>query len=162
AIEAARARGGMVIAQLNPRVPFTYGDAVVATEAISYAIESDTPLASPSPRPVPAACASIGDRVAALVPDGATLQLGIGVVPDAVLAALTRRRGLRVWSEMFSDGVLTLDKAGALDPDHPITASFAFGSAELYDWMDHNQKVFMLRTEKTNDPAMIALQRQMV
>jgi acyl-CoA hydrolase len=162
AIEAARARGGMVIAQVNPRVPFTYGDAVVATEAISYAIESDVPLASPSPRPVPAVCAPIGERVAALVPDGATLQLGIGVVPDAVLAALTRRRGLRVWSEMFSDGVLTLDKAGALDPDHPITASFAFGSAELYDWMDHNQKVFMLRTEKTNDPAMIALQRQMV
>lgn len=162
AIEAVRARGGMVIAQLNPRVPFTYGDAVVPAEAIGYAIESDVPLASPSPRPVPAACASIGERVAALVPDGATLQLGIGVVPDAVLAALTRRRGLMVWSEMFSDGVLALHKAGALDPDHPITASFAFGSAELYDWIDHNPKVFMLRTEKTNDPAMIALQRQMV
>lgn len=162
AIEAVRARGGMVIAQLNPRVPFTYGDAVVAAEAIGYAIESDVALASPSPRPVPAACRSIGERVAALVPDGATLQLGIGVVPDAVLAALTRRRGIMVWSEMFSDGVLTLDKAGALDPDHPITASFAFGSAELYDWMDHNRKVFMLRTEKTNDPATIALQRQMV
>ena len=162
AIQAVRARGGLVVAQVNPRVPYTYGDAVLPTDAIRYAIETDVPLASPSPRPVPEACASIGDRVAELVPDGATLQLGIGAVPDAVLAALTRRRGLMVWSEMFSDGVLSLDKAGALDPDHPITASFAFGSAELYDWMDRNPKIFMLRTETTNDPAMIALQRQMV
>jgi acyl-CoA hydrolase len=162
AIEAARARGGMVIAQVNPRVPFTYGDAVVSTDAIRYAIETDVPLTSPSPRPVPEACASIGDRVAKLVPDGATLQLGIGVVPDAVLAALARHRGLMVWSEMFSDGVLMLDKAGALDQDHPITASFAFGSQELYDWMNRNPKICMLRTETTNDPAMIALQPQMV
>jgi acyl-CoA hydrolase len=134
----------------------------VATDAIRYAIETDVPLASPSARPVPDACASIGDRVAALVSDGATLQLGIGVVPDAVLAALTRHRGLMVWSEMFSDGVLVLDKAGALDPDHPITASFAFGSPELYDWMNRNPKVCMLRTETTNDPAVIARQPQMV
>jgi acyl-CoA hydrolase len=162
AIEAARSRGGMVIAQMNPRVPFTYGDAVVPADAIRYAIETDVPLASPSPRPIPEACASIGDRVAKLVPDGATLQLGIGVVPDAVLAALTRHRGLMVWSEMFSDGVFMLDKAGALNPDHPITASFAFGSPELYDWLNRNPKVRMLRTETTNDPAMIAIQPQMV
>jgi acyl-CoA hydrolase len=162
AIEAVRARGGLVIAQVNARVPYTYGDAVLATDAISYAIESDVSLSSPPPRAVPEACASIGDRVAALVPDGATLQLGIGAVPDAVLAALTGRHGLMVWSEMFSDGVLTLDKAGALDPDHPVTASFAFGSAELYDWMDRNPNIRMLRTETTNDPALIAFQPQMV
>jgi hypothetical protein len=74
------------------------------------------------------ALASTGDRVAALVPDGATLQLGIAAVPDAVLAALCGRRGLGLWSEMFSDGVLALHKAGALDPGQQITASFAFGS----------------------------------
>jgi acyl-CoA hydrolase len=162
AIEAVRARGGLVIAQLNPRVPFTFGDAVLPADAIGYAIETDVPLASPPPRPVPEACASIGDRVAALVPDSATLQLGIGAVPDAVLAALTGRRGLMVWSEMFSDGVLALDKAGALDPDHPVTASFAFGSPELYDWMDRNPGIRMLRTETTNDPALIARQPRMV
>jgi acyl-CoA hydrolase len=162
AIEAARSRGGLVIAQLNPRVPRTYGDAVLAADAIDYAIEADAPLASPAPRPVAGTCAPIGDRVAALVPDGGTLQLGIGAVPDAVLAALTGRHGLRVWSEMFSDGVLALEKAGALDPDEQITASFAFGSAELYDWMDRNPRIRMLRTETTNDPALIALQPRMV
>jgi acyl-CoA hydrolase len=162
AIEAARSRGGLVIAQLNPRVPRTYGDAMLTVDAIDYAIEADAPLASPPPRPVSGTSAPIGDRVAALVPDGGTLQLGIGAVPDAVLAALTGRHGLRVWSEMFSDGVLALEKAGALDPDQQITASFAFGSAELYDWMDRNPRIRMLRTETTNDPALIALQPRMV
>jgi len=94
--------------------------------------------------------------VAALVGDGATLQLGIGAVPDAVLAGLHDRRGLAVWSEMFSDGVLGLAKAGALDPEQPVTASFAFGSPDLYAWMDRNPDVRMLRTETVNDPARIA------
>jgi len=156
AIEAARARGGLVIAQLNPRMPYTHGDAVVDTGQIDYAIEADVTLPSPPSRPPSAVSAAIGDRVAALVPAGATLQLGIGAVPDAVLTALTTRHGaLRVWSEMFSDGVLALDKAGALDLSQPVVASFAFGSAELYDWMDRNPRIRMLRTETTNDPAQI-------
>ena len=162
AIETVRSRGGLVIAQLNPQVPFTYGDSFLAVDDIDYAIETDVPLAVPPQRPPRDSSASIGDRVAALVPDGATLQLGIGAVPDTVLAALCDRRGLTVWSEMFSDGVLALHKAGALDPGHPITASFAFGSVELYDWMDRNPGVAMLRTETTNDPARIAQRPRMV
>jgi hypothetical protein len=141
AIESVRSHGGVVIAQINPHVPYTYGDAVLAVDDIDYAIEADTPLPSPPPRPGLDVSASIGDRVAALVPEGATLQLGIGAVPDAVLTALCGRRGLKIWSELFSDGVLALDKAGALDSGHPITASFAFGSAELYDWMNRNPNI---------------------
>jgi acyl-CoA hydrolase len=162
AIEAAQARGGLVIAQLNPRVPYTYGDAVLAVAEVDYAIEADAPLPSPRPRPATGESALIGQRVAALIPDGATLQLGIGAVPDAVLAGLRERRGLRVWSEMFSDGVLALDKAGALDPGEQITASFACGSTELYDWMDRNPGIRMLRTETTNNPALIARHPQMI
>ena len=162
AIETARARGGLVIAQLNTQVPYTYGDAVLAVEDVDYAIETDIPLASPPQRPARDSSASIGDRVATLIPDGATLQLGIGAVPDAVLSALRGRRGLAVWSEMFSDGVLTLHKAGVLDPGQQITASFAFGSAELYDWMGRNPDIAMLRTETTNDPARIAQRPRMI
>jgi acyl-CoA hydrolase len=162
AIEAARARGGIVVAQLNRSVPYTYGDAVLNLDDIDYAIEVDAPLPSPPSRPRADAFAAIGERVAALVGDAMTLQLGIGAVPDAVLSALTDRRGLMVWSEMFSDGVLDLAKAGALDPDRVITASFAFGSPELYDWMDRNPGLLMLRTETTNDPAQIARQPRMV
>ena len=104
---------------------------------------------------------AIGERVASRVSDGATLQMGIGGVPDATLNALTGRRGLRVWTEMFSDGVLELDRVGALDPHHPLTASFLFGSRELYDWLDGNHRVRMMRTEHTNDPGLIAQQRMM-
>ncbi len=162
AIEAARARGGLVIAQINPNMPYTYGDAVLVADSIDYAIEADIPLPSPPPRPVLDACASIGDRVAALVTDGATLQLGIGAVPEPVLAALAGKHSLKVWSEMFGDGVLALEKAGALEPGHLITASFASGRAELYDWMDRNPSIRMMRTETISDPAQIMLRPQMV
>ncbi|HYQ68998.1 acetyl-CoA hydrolase/transferase family protein [Actinophytocola sp.] len=162
AVEAVRARGGLVIAQLNPRMPYTYGDAVLPCDEIDHAIEVDEPLSTPAPRAVSEVSRQIGDRVAALVPEAATLQLGIGAVPDAVLAALTGRRGLSVWSEMFSDGVLGLARAGALDPDAPVTASFVFGTEELYRWVDRNPMVRLLRTEKTNDPGLIARQRSLV
>jgi acyl-CoA hydrolase len=135
---------------------------VLPAEAIDYAIEADIPLPSPPRRQVPESCAAIGDRVAVLAGDGATLQLGIGAVPDAVLAALSPRRDLKVWSEMFSDGVLALEKAGALESGHLITASFAFGSAELYDWMDRNPSIAMMRTETVNDPAQIARRPRLV
>ncbi len=162
AIEAARMRGGLIVAQLNPNMPYTYGDAVLAWEEIDYAIEADTPLPSPPLRTAPDVSQAIGERAAGHVPEGATLQLGIGTIPDAVLAALTGRRGLSVWSEMFSDGVLALEKSGALAPDIPVTASFAFGTPELYDWIDRNPRVRLLRTEKTNDPGLIAKHPRLV
>ncbi len=161
AIAAVRARGGLVVAQLNRQMPYTFGDAVLATDEIDLAIEADAELPSPLRRPAAPVHQSIGERVAGLVPDAATLQLGIGSVPDAVVGALHGRRGLTVWSEMFSDGVLELEQNGALDPDVPVTASFAFGSGDLYRWMDRNPRVRMLRTEKTNDPALIARQPAM-
>ena len=162
AIDAALARGGLVIAQVNPRMPYTQGDAVLPADDIDYGIEVDEPLPSPQPHPASDVFRSIGERVAALVPDAATLQLGIGGVPDAVLDALASRRDLMVWSEMFSDGVLALDRAGALDPGSPITASFVFGSPELYDWINRNPRIRLLRTEKTNDPGLIARHPRMV
>ncbi len=156
AIEAVRARGGLVVAALNPRMPYTYGDGQVALDAVDYAVEVDEPLAG-LPANVPDEVSTvIGERVASLVGDGATLQMGIGAIPDAAVRGLVARRGLRIWSEMFSDGVLALDAAGALDPASPVTASFVFGSEELYAWVDGNPRVRLLRTEKTNHPALIS------
>jgi acyl-CoA hydrolase len=156
AIEAARARGALVIAQMNPQMPYTFGDAVLPLDVIDYGVEVDEPLASPTALPLDDVSRTIGERVAARVHDGATMQLGIGAVPDAVLHGLLERKGLTVWTEMFSDGVLALEKAGALDPDTLVTASFLFGSPELYAWVDRNPRVQMLRTETTNEPARIA------
>jgi acyl-CoA hydrolase len=114
AIEACRARGGVVIAQLNPRMPYTFGDGQLALDEIDYAVELEQPMVEHHPRPPDDVSAGIGERVASRIGDGTTLQAGIGAVPDATLLALLQRRGLRVWSEMFSDGVLALDQAGAL------------------------------------------------
>ncbi|MFL6055640.1 MAG: hypothetical protein ACJ72W_22475 [Actinoallomurus sp.] len=132
AIEAARARGGLVIAQLNRQMPYTFGDAVLPVGDFDYAIEVDSELPGPVRQAQGAVSQEIGERVAALVPENATMQLGIGAVPDAVLESLRSRRGLGVWSEIFSDGVLALEQAGALSQTSAITASFAFGSQELY------------------------------
>lgn len=156
AIEAVRRRGGVVVAQTNRFMPYTFGDAEVSLEDVDVLFEADVALASPPPMRVDEASARIGELVAARVHDGATLQAGIGAVPDATLAGLRDRRGLRVWTEMFSDSVLELERVGALDQTRPITTSFLFGSPELYAWVDGNPRVQMARTETTNDPARIA------
>ena len=161
AIEMVRRRGGLVIAQLNAHMPWTYGDSVVSTELIDLAFEAGQPLsASGAGRPVQADD-PIADRVARLVPDGATLQAGIGAVPDAVLASLRHHQRLRIWTEIFSDGVLHLERAGVLERDRPLVTSFLYGSTELLDWVRDNPRVLMRRTEIVNDPARIARQRRM-
>jgi len=161
ALEACRARGGLVIAVVNSRMPYTFGDAQIAVEAVDFAVEVDVELPGAHPSVVDDASRVIAERIAAMIDDGATLQMGIGAVPDSTVKALTARRGLRVWTEMFSDGVLDLDEAGALDEEHPLTASFCFGTSKLYKWVDGNTRVRMLRTEKTNSPARIAANRSM-
>ncbi|WP_323793197.1 acetyl-CoA hydrolase/transferase C-terminal domain-containing protein, partial [Nocardioides sp.] len=162
AIEAVRRRGGLVIAQVNDRFPWTFGDAEVGLDLIDVLVEADEALPVPVHHGVDELSARIGAQVAERVPDGATLQAGIGAVPDATMMGLVGRRGLRVWTEMFSDSVLTLEKAGALDTAEPIVASFLFGSEELIDWVDGNERVRMVRTETSNDPALIAQNPAMV
>jgi acyl-CoA hydrolase len=163
AIEQCRARGGLVLAQINPLMPYTFGDAQIPESAVDLAIEAEEPLASPETRTADAdgVYARIGEQVAELVGDGASIQTGIGAVPDAALAALGHRRGLRVWSEMISDGILGLERAGVLDPQTSLTTSFLFGSAEFYHWVDGNPRLRMRRTETVNDPAQIAGQPAM-
>ena len=162
AIEAVRRRGGLVVAQVNDRFPWTFGDAEVDLDLVDVLVEADEALPVPVHLGVDELSARIGAQVAERVPDGATLQAGIGAVPDATMRGLVARRGLRIWTEMFSDSVLTLERAGALDTAEPIVASFLFGSEELIDWVDGNERIRMVRTETSNDPALIAANPAMV
>jgi acyl-CoA hydrolase len=162
AMEQCRAAGGLLIAQVNEEMPYTYGDGEFDVDDFDFVVEAAEPLADPTPPLLDELSQSIGERVAARVSDGATVQLGIGAVPDASLPGVSQRRGLKIWSEMVSDGVLTLHQRGSLDVDVPVTASFVFGSRRLYDWVDRNPGVRLLRTETTNDPAQIAAHPFMV
>ena len=156
AVERAHARGGLVIAQLNPNMPYTFGDGEIPVDSIDFAVEADVPLLSAPSRQIGQADRSIGERVARFAHDGATLQLGIGKIPDVAASRLVDRRHLGIWSEMISDGVLALERAGALDLGRPIQTSFLSGSSELYEWAHTNPRLQMVRTEVINDPASIA------
>ena len=161
AIEAVRERGGLVIAQANTQMPYTYGDAQVYHDDIDFLVEVDEPLDVHEPIAPSPVSQAVGEVIAARVDDGSTMQLGIGEVPNAVVSRLADRKGLRIWTEMFSDGVLDLHKNDALDPDRPLTASFLFGSRELYDWVHMNTRIRMMRTEFTNNPGRIEKQALM-
>ena len=156
AIEAVRRNGGVVIAQTNSEMPWTVGDALLDLDVVDVLVDADAPLPFAPVSSVDEDSATIGRQVAERVSDGSTLQAGIGAVPDATMHGLVGRRGLRIWTEMFSDSVLALERAGALDRSVPITASFLFGSPELMAWVDGNTRVEMRRTEVTNSPALIA------
>ncbi len=162
AIEHVRRRGGLVVAQVNPQMPYTRGDAEIDVNLVDLAIEVDRPLPSPAERTLDDAALVIGESVAALASDGGTLQMGIGQLPDAAASQLRHKRYLGVWSELVSDGVMHLDHAGALDSSRPVVATFLFGSPELYAWADDNPRLVMHRTETVNDPAQIATRPAML
>lgn len=162
AVAAVRERGGLVVAQLNRRMPYTFGDGELDESLIDLAVEAEQELPSPPVRAAQDHSERIAALVAELVPAEATLQLGIGQVPDATLRALSGRSRLAIWSEMISDGVMDLERQGALDRAREIVCSFMFGSSELYEWVAHNPRIRMARTETTNDPGLIAARPRMV
>jgi acyl-CoA hydrolase len=162
AVEAVRARGGVVMAHVNPAMPYTFGDGEIPAEWIDLAVEMEEPPLTRDARPSTDCEHRIGEQIARTVQDGATLQLGIGEIPDGVAAQLGTRRHLRVWSEMVSDGTLSLERSGSLDLGRPLAASFVIGSEELYRWVDGNPRIRMRRTEVINDPARIAAHPGMV
>ena len=158
AIDAAKQRGAVLVAQINENLPFIHGDGVLPVDDIDLAVEIAEPVPVAPEVRIDDESAAVGERLAAMVPDGATLQLGIGALPEAVMQALQNSRGLRVWTELMADGFFGLLRSGALDETHPITATFAYGSEELYAWADDNPQLRLLRCETTNSPGNIARQ----
>ncbi len=163
-VDASRAAvetAATVTAELNPRMPRTHGDALVHVDEIDYAVEVDYPLPEHPAAPPTDLELAIGRHVAGLVEDGATLQMGIGSIPDAVLAALGGHRDLGIHTEMFSDGLSDLVERGVVTGrfkrSHPgkIVASFLLGTRRLYDFVDDNPQVAMLDVAYVNDTSVI-------
>ena len=151
----------LIVAEINPRMPRTHGDGLVHVRDIDMGVEVNYPIAEHAPAALSEEERAIGLHVAGLVEDEATLQMGIGSVPDAVLAALMGHRDLGVHTEMFSDGVIDLVErgviTGAYKRSHPgkLVAAFLLGSRRLYDFVDDNPQVVMLGVDYVNDTATI-------
>lgn len=163
-VDAARAAvdtARVIIAEINERMPRTHGNAMVPIERVTAFVRTDRPLYEHAPSTPDAIEAAIGERVAALVDNGATLQLGIGAIPDAVLARLGDKVDLGVHTEMFSDGLLPLVAGGVVTNKHKkvhpgrIVTSFVSGSRALFDFVDDNPLVEFHGCDRTNDVNLI-------
>jgi acetyl-CoA hydrolase len=159
---AARKRARIVIAEVNKQMPRTLGRSFVHVSRLDYIVETDRPIPQLDSKPPDEVSKAIGKNVASLVEDGATLQLGIGAIPDATLNYLRSKRDLGIHSEMFSDGILDLVEAGVITNDlktvlpGKIAVSFVMGSKRLYDFIDNNPFVEFQTSDYINDPAIIA------
>jgi acyl-CoA hydrolase/GNAT superfamily N-acetyltransferase len=167
-VRAAVDTAEIVLAEVNANMPRTLGDAFLHVDRIARLVPVDDPLPELTPEPLDEVCRTIGEHVAHLVPDGATLQLGIGRIPDAVLAALGGRTDLGVHTEMLSDGVMRLAQRGVITgrrksllPGKMVT-SFVMGTRALYDWVDDNPAIEMRPSEFTNDPMNIGRNDHMI
>ncbi len=160
AAESARIR----IAEINPNMPRTLGDTLIHVKDIDYFVPVDyqmleLPLGKEGADGV---VEKIAGFIADIIPNGATLQLGIGGIPDAVLKFLYHKKDLGIHSELFSDGVMGLVEAGVITNArktlHPgkITAGFILGSRPLYRWVDNNPLIEIQTTEHINNPFVIA------
>ena len=157
AVECART----VIAQVNPKMPRTLGDALVHVDAIDVMVEVDDELPMVTPPPLSEKDRAIGSHIAELIDDGATLQMGIGSIPNAVLCSLGNHKDLGIHTEMFSDGLIDLVESGVVNGSkkakHPgkIVAGFVMGTQRLYDFVNDNPQVLMLDIAYVNDTAVI-------
>ena len=160
----------IIIAEVNQQMPRTLGDSFIHVSRLNYIIPVDYPI--PEMPMTEEGNSEVVEKIAGyiadLIPDGATMQLGIGAIPDAVLKYLENKKDLGVHSELFSDGVIDLFNAGVITNArktlHPgkIIAGFMLGTKRLYDWSDDNPVIEFHRTEYVNDPFVIAQNERMV
>lgn len=164
AAEAAK----IVIAEINPRMPRTLGDSFIHISRFDHIVEVDYPIPEAPQGGSSEEHLKVGEHIAAMIPNGATLQMGIGSIPDAVLQNLGGHKDLGIHTELFSDGVIDLVESGVIScarkSFHPgkIVVGFLFGTKRLYDFVNNNPIVEMHPTDYVNDPFNIARNDNMV
>ncbi len=160
----------IIIAEVNQKMPRTLGDSFIHVSRLSYVVPVDYELAElpMSDTESSEIIENIAGHIAELIPDGATIQLGIGAIPDAVLKFLFEKKDLGIHTELFSDGIINLVEAGVLTNArktlHPgkIIAGLILGTRSLYDWVDDNPLIELHPSEYVNDPFVIAQNERMV
>lgn len=165
---AAISRARALVLEVNPHVPFAYGNCLVHISQVTALVESDAPVMEvglPTIGPVQQA---IGKYVADMIDDGSTLQIGYGGIPDAVVMQLTAKHDLGIHTEMIGDGILTLVESGAVTNRKKnylpgkMVATFALGSKKLYDFMARNPALEIHPVDFTNDPYLAAKNDKLV
>lgn len=161
ATKAAVDMAKVVIAQINPQMPRTHGDGLIHINQLTAYVEIDEALPELKPHMLTDAERKMGELIAGMIPDRATLQMGIGAIPDAVLSFLGNHKDLGVHTEMFSDGVIPLIEQGVITnrykPKHKdvLVSGFLLGSRKLYDFVNDNPIVRLLDIQYVNDTAVI-------
>lgn len=161
--KAAVECASLVIAQINPKMPRVHGSGFIHVDDIDYAIEYESELPSPRQHHLSDIEMQIGAHVASLVEDGATIQLGIGSIPDAVARNLKHHKHLGLHTEMWSNGAFELIKSGVIDNSKKTfhqgisTSSFIVGSREVYDYIDDNMQTLNFEADYTNSPGCASL-----
>jgi acyl-CoA hydrolase/GNAT superfamily N-acetyltransferase len=167
-VKSAVENAGLVIAQVNPRMPRTHGDNLVHVLDIDFLVPADIELVEVEPPGTDEVTRQIGQYVASLVDDGSTMELGIGQVPQSVLQYLSNKKDLGIHTEMLTDSIVGLVESGVITGARKsvdrgkIVASFCVGTRKLYDYIDNNPVFVFHPTEYVNDPFVIAQQNQMV
>ena len=151
----------MIIAQINPNMPRTLGDGFIHYDQLDYVVHVNEPLPMSHLKAPGEIERKMGDLIAHLIPDGATLQMGIGTLPNAVLSALHSHKNLGIHTEMFSDGVIDLVQKGIVNNSEKTfqrgktLTSFVVGSQKIYDFVNDNPSVVFMDSSVTNNPHII-------
>lgn len=158
----------LVIAQVNDQMPRTFGDCFLHVDDIDIVVEVSRPLCELKPAEITETHHTIGRHISGLIEDGATLQMGIGGIPDAVLLELTGHRDLGIQTELVSDSVIPLIEAGVINGSQKsihrgkVVLSFVLGSKKLFDFVNNNPMFEFHPSKYTNDPWTIAQNHKMV
>ncbi len=165
-VKSATENAGFVIAEVNPRMPRTLGDSFIHVYDMDVLVPVDQPLLEVKPPEPNEVTRRIGEYVAALVEDGATVEMGIGQIPQAVLEFLKDRKDLGIHTEMFTDAIIDMIEGGAITGSRKsvdrgkVVASFVLGTRRLYDYIDNNPMFSFHPTEYVNDPHLISRQHK--
>lgn len=161
-------RGALVLLEVNPNYPRTFGDTMIHISQVAGLVESDRPIPTLKLVPYTDVDAQIGRYVADLVEDGSTIQLGVGNIPNAVAVELRHKKHLGIHTEMFTETMVDLIQCGAVDNSqkglHPgfSVCSFALGTQKLYDFLDNNPSVMFKSSTFSNDPYTIGKNNKFV
>ena len=167
-VKSAAENASRVIAQINPQMPYTRGDTLIHVHDMDVLVPVDVPLIEYAPREISEEIRRIGEFVAGLIEDEATIEFGIGRIPQAVAEFLGNRKNLSLHTEMFTDAVLDLIESGVINGTRKSTergkavVSFCMGTRRLYDYVHNNDAFSFQPTEYVNDPFIISRQNKQV